>query len=164
MTGCWHRALPQASAPGCCRVYGCRSAPWGTPRPDVTPTIADAGTARRRPAGRLLVLRRQSEQAVKSDRITQAKEIARRSVGQPEPCVKIDLLSGGKPIGPTGVDDLARSAVVRVIANIFDKQVRVGTDVPFHDKRRFGDRIALLTRKPELCEHATEAPTASDLP
>ena len=41
MTGCWHRALPQASAPGCCRVYGCRSAPWWTPRPDVTPTIAD---------------------------------------------------------------------------------------------------------------------------
>ena len=78
--------------------------------------------------------------------------------------MKIDLLPSDKLIGTTGVDDLARSAVVRVIANIFDKQVRVGTDVPFHDKRRFGDRIALLTRKLELCEHATEAPTASDLP
>jgi hypothetical protein len=41
--------------------------------------------------------------------------------------VKIDLLSEGKPIGPTGVDDLARSAVVWVIANIFDKQVRVAS-------------------------------------
>ena len=56
-------------------------------------------------------------------------------------------------------------AVVRVIANVFDKQIGVGADFPLYDKRRFGDRIALrLTRKPELCEHTAEAPTASDLP
>ena len=58
--------------------------------------------------------------------------------------MKIDLLPSGKPIGTTGVDDLARPAVVRVIANIFDKQVRVGAHFALHDKRRFGDRIALL--------------------
>jgi hypothetical protein len=51
--------------------------------------------------------------------------------------VKIDLLPSGKPIGTSGVDDLARPAVVRVIANILDKQVPLGTDVPFRDKRRF---------------------------
>src|SRR5215472_16844898 len=54
--------------------------------------------------------------------------------------------------------------MVRVIADIFDKQIRVGTDVPFHDERRSRDRTALLARKPELCEHAIEAPTPSDLP
>ena len=47
------------------------------------------------------------------------------------------MLPSGKPIGTTGVDDLARPAVVRVIANILDKQARLGTDVPFRDKRRF---------------------------
>ena len=79
--------------------------------------------------------------------------------------MKIDLLSSGKPIGTTGVDDLARSAVVRIIANVFDEKVGVGPNFPLYDKRRFGDRIALrLTRKPELCEHTTETPTASDLP
>ena len=79
--------------------------------------------------------------------------------------MNIDLLSRGKPIGGAGVDDLARPAVVRVIANVFDEQVCVGANFPLYDKRRFGDRIALrLTRKPELREHATEAPTASDLP
>jgi hypothetical protein len=79
--------------------------------------------------------------------------------------MKIDLLSSGKPIGTAGVDDLARHAVVRVIANVFDEQVGVGANFALYDKRRFGDRIALqLTREPELCEHTTEAPTASDLP
>ena len=78
--------------------------------------------------------------------------------------MKIDLLSCGKPIGAAGVDDLAWPAVVRVIANVFDKKIGVGADFPLYDKRRFGDRIALLVRQPELCEHATEAPTASDLP
>src|ERR1700730_15804792 len=79
--------------------------------------------------------------------------------------MKIDLLSSGKPIGTAGVDDLARSAVVRIIANVFDEQVGVGANFSLYDKRRFGDRIVLhLTRKPELCEHSTEAPTAPDLP
>src|SRR6266851_9200921 len=79
--------------------------------------------------------------------------------------MKIDLLSSGKPIGTAGVDDLARPAVVRIIANVFDEEVGVGPNFPLHDKRRFGDRIALrLVQKPELCEHATEAPTASDFP
>jgi hypothetical protein len=79
--------------------------------------------------------------------------------------MKIDLLSSGKPIGTAGVDDLARSAVDRIIANVFDEQVGVGANLPLHDKRRFGDRIALrLTRESELCEHTTEAPTTSDLP
>jgi hypothetical protein len=50
------------------------------------------------------------------------------------------------------------------IADVLDKQIGVGADFPLHDKRRFGDRIALLTREQELCKHATEAPTASDLP
>ena len=78
--------------------------------------------------------------------------------------MKIDLLSSGKPIGTAGVDELIRPAVGRVIANVFDKQVGVGANVPLYDKRRFGDRIALrLTRKPEPREHATEAPAASDL-
>ena len=90
-----------------------------------------------------------SEQAVKSNRIAQAKEIAWRSVGESKPYVKIDLLSRGKPISTAGVDDLARPAVVRVIANVFDKQVGVGADFPLDDKRRFGDRIALrLTGEP----------------
>ena len=61
MTGCWHRALPQASAPGCCRAYWCRSAPRWTPRPDVMPTIADSAHPRRRPRGRLFFLRRASQ-------------------------------------------------------------------------------------------------------
>src|SRR6266481_1331046 len=79
--------------------------------------------------------------------------------------MKIDLLSSGKPIGTAGVDNLARSAVVRIITNVFDKEVSVGANFALYDKRRFGDRIALrLTREPELCEHTTEAPTASDLP
>src|ERR1700719_3974727 len=79
--------------------------------------------------------------------------------------MKIDLLRSGKPIGTAGVDDLAWPAVVRVIAHVFDKQIGVGADFPLDDKRRFGDRIALrLTREPELCEHATETPTSSDLP
>lgn len=105
-----------------------------------------------------------SEQAVKSNRIAQAKEIAWRSVGESKPYVKIDLLSSGKPISTAGVDDLARPAVVRVIANVFDKQVGVGADFPLDDKRRFGDRIALrLTGEPELCEHTTETPAACDL-
>jgi len=44
---------------------------------------------------------------------------------------------------------LAWPAVVRVIANVFDKQIRLGADFPLDDKRRFGDRIALrLTRDP----------------
>jgi hypothetical protein len=74
--------------------------------------------------------------------------------------MKIDLLSSGKPIGTAGVDDLARSAVVRIIANVFDEQVGVDANFSLYDKRRFGDRIVLrLTRKPELCEHSTEAPT-----
>ena len=79
--------------------------------------------------------------------------------------MKIDLLSRGKPIGTTGVDDLALAAVVWVIANIFDKQIAVGAYFPLYDKRRFGDSTALrLTRKPQLCEHTAEAPTTSDLP
>ena len=79
--------------------------------------------------------------------------------------MKIDLLSSGKPIGTAEVDDLARPAVVRVIANVFDEQVGVGANFALYDKRRFGDRIALrLTREPKLCEHTTETPTASDLP
>jgi hypothetical protein len=65
--------------------------------------------------------------------------------------VKIDLLSSGKPIGTASVDDLARPAVVWVIANVFDEQVGVGANFPLYDKRRFGDRIALrLVQKPEL--------------
>ena len=77
--------------------------------------------------------------------------------------MKIDLLSS-KPIGTAGVDDLARSAVVRIIANVFDEEVGVGANFSLYDKRRFGDRIALrLTREPELCEHTTEAPTTSEL-
>ncbi len=79
--------------------------------------------------------------------------------------MKIDLLSSGKPIGTAGVDNLARSAVVRIITNVFDKEVGVGPNFSLYDKRRFGDRIALrLTREPKLCEHTTETPTASDLP
>src|SRR5256885_1237023 len=79
--------------------------------------------------------------------------------------MKIDLLSSDKPIGSAGVDDLARLAVVRVIANVFDEEVSVGANLPLYDRRRFGDRIALrLTRPPKLCEHTTETPAASDLP
>ena len=55
--------------------------------------------------------------------------------------MKIDLLSSGKPIGTAGVYDLARSAVVRIIANVFDEQVGVGANFSLYDKRRFGDRI-----------------------
>ena len=58
--------------------------------------------------------------------------------------MKIDLLSSGKPIGTVVVDDLARPAVIRVIANVFDEQIGVGAKFPLYDKRRFGDRIALL--------------------
>ena len=58
--------------------------------------------------------------------------------------MEIDLLSTRKPIGGAGVDELARRVVVRVIANVFDKQIGVGADFPLYDKRRFGDRIALL--------------------
>ena len=47
--------------------------------------------------------------------------------------MKIDLLSRGKPIGTTGVDDLALAAVVWVIANIFDKQIAVGAYFPLYD-------------------------------
>jgi hypothetical protein len=79
--------------------------------------------------------------------------------------VKIDLLSSGNPIGASGVDDLARPAVVRIIDNVFDKQVGVGADFTLSDKRRLGDRIALrLTREPELGEHTTQAPAAADIP
>ena len=78
--------------------------------------------------------------------------------------MKIDLLRGSKSICTAGVDELARRAVVRVIANILHKQIGVSANFPLHDKRRVGDRVALLTRKPELREHATEAPTPSDLP
>ena len=60
---------------------------------------------------------------------------------------------------------MAWPAVVRVIANVFDKQIGVGADFPLYDKRRFGDRIALrLTRERELCENTTETPPSSDLP
>ena len=51
--------------------------------------------------------------------------------------MKIDLLSSGKPIGTTGVDDLARSAVVRIIANVFDEKVGVGPNFPLYDKRSY---------------------------
>jgi hypothetical protein len=66
--------------------------------------------------------------------------------------VEVDLLSGSTPIGGAGIDDFGGARVVRVIANVLDKQVGVGTDFLFHDKRRFGDRIALLARKPKLCK------------
>ena len=54
--------------------------------------------------------------------------------------------------------------MVWVIADVFDEKVGMGADFPLYDKRHFGDSIALLARKPNLCEHATEAPTASNLP
>jgi hypothetical protein len=57
--------------------------------------------------------------------------------------VEVDLLSGSIPIGGAGIDDFGGARVVRVIANVLDKQVGVGTDFLLHDKRRFGDRIAL---------------------
>jgi hypothetical protein len=40
-------------------------------------------------------------------------------------------------MGGAGVNDLARPAVVRVIANVFDEQVCVGANFPLYDKRRF---------------------------
>jgi hypothetical protein len=60
--------------------------------------------------------------------------------------VKIDLLSSGKPIGTAGVDDLARPAVVRVIANVFDEQVGVGANFPLYDNGDYQGQSAALRR------------------
>src|ERR1700730_8586974 len=41
MTGCWRRASPRVSAPGCCRGYRYLSCPQCQHRPDATPTTGD---------------------------------------------------------------------------------------------------------------------------
>ena len=63
-----------------------------------------------------------------------------------------------EPICGAGVDELARLAVVRVTADVFGDKVGIGAGFPLDDKRSFGDSFAPPSRKPKLCEHATEGP------
>ena len=68
-----------------------------------------------------------SEQAVESNRITEAKEIARRSLGPSELCMKIDLLGRSLPIGtenPVGAYTVIGTEIVERI----DEELVAGRD------------------------------------
>jgi len=89
-------------------------------------------------AGHRCSTRRTSSKTLSTQRITQPSLRQSRPEGWPTPCRVRGLLPCSHR--PTQLSP------------------------PCLPGRGFGDSIALLARKPKLCEHATEAPTASDLP
>src|SRR5207237_6123116 len=105
-----------------------------------------------------------SEQAVKTKRVSQTEEIARRPAVEADPGMKIHLLGRRNPPCPAKIEQMPRSIMVGVVADIFGKQVGMRADLSLHRKGRFIGRIAArLPGKPEMREHAVHRPPVRDL-
>jgi len=82
-----------------------------------------------------------------------------RAAVQPDADMKIDLLESLHPPGTAAVNDLTGPGMIRIIADVLNKQVARRPDVPFKRQCRFEDRIeCMLARKPGDGEHPVERP------
>src|SRR5580700_7508797 len=79
--------------------------------------------------------------------------------------MEIDLLRGRDTIAAAGIKEVARSAVDVVIADIFDEEKCALGEFAFEHQSRFGgDLVGRVRWSKEICEHAIDAPTATQLP
>src|ERR1700733_7182511 len=79
--------------------------------------------------------------------------------------MEIDLLRGRDPIAASGIEEVTRSAMDSVIADIFDKEKRALGEFAFEHEGRFGGDLVDGGRWcKEVFEHAVHAPTAAQLP
>src|SRR5258707_6168915 len=79
--------------------------------------------------------------------------------------MKIDLLGRRDAIAAAGIEEVARSAMEVVIADIFDEEKSVLADLALDHEGRFsGELVDRVRRREKIREHAADAPAATQFP